>query len=58
MDKGVLRFGPQVEIEAEGSSPFSQRGDSGSPIVDHEVRGVGLLFAPGEQCGSIGLGPT
>ncbi len=57
-DMGVLRFDQQIEIEGEGASPFSRGGDSGSLIVDHEVRGIGLLFAGGEQGGSNGLGLT
>ena len=57
-DIGVLRFDQQIEIEGEGALPFSRGGDSGSLIVDHELRGVGLLFAGGDQGGSNGLGLT
>ena len=55
---GVLRFDQQIEIEGEASLPFSRGGDSGSLIVDHEVRGIGLLFAAGDQGGPNGIGLT
>lgn len=55
---GFLRFDDQVEIESDGSGPFSQGGDSGSLIVDAEARAVGLLFAGSELGGSNGLGLT
>ena len=58
-DIGVLRFDNQIEIDGEGSLPFSRGGDSGSLIVDHELRGVGLLFAGGgDHGGSNGMGLT
>lgn len=57
-DIGVLRFDNQIEIEGEGEAPFSRGGDSGSLIVDRSLRGVGLLFAGGDQGGSNGLGLT
>jgi hypothetical protein len=56
--QGLMRFDDQIEIEAEGSKPFSQGGDSGSLIVDSGVRGIGLLFAASDQGGSSGLGVT
>jgi hypothetical protein len=57
-DLGLLRFDDQIEIEGEGSEPFSRGGDSGSLIVDKDLRGIGLLFAGGDQGGSNGLGLT
>jgi hypothetical protein len=57
-DLGLLRFDDQIEIEGEGSEPFSRGGDSGSLIVDKGLHGVGLLFAGGDQGGSNGLGLT
>jgi hypothetical protein len=55
---GILRFDQQIEIEGDGSDPFSRGGDSGSLIVDKDVRGIGLLFAGGDLGGSNGLGLT
>jgi hypothetical protein len=57
-DTGVLRFDQQIEIESDGSRPFSEGGDSGSLIVDQKLRGIGPLFAMGDQGGSDGLGLT
>ena len=57
-DMGVIRLDQQIEIEGQGSPPLGQGGDSGSLIVDHEVRGIGLLFAAGDQGGSNGHGLT
>jgi len=54
---GVIRFDDQVEIEGDGES-FSHGGDSGSMILDAELRGVGLLFAGSDQGGSNGKGLT
>lgn len=45
-DKGILTFDDQIEISpAAGAGPFSLGGDSGSLIVDEELRAVALLFA-------------
>ena len=55
---GELRFDQQIEIEGEGSLPFSRGGDSGSLIVDYALRGIGLLFAGGDHGGSNGQGLT
>lgn len=44
-DMGVIGFDGQIEIEPEGDSPFSLGGDSGSLIVDEDLRAVALLFA-------------
>ena len=45
-DRGVITFDDQIEISpAPGAGPFSLGGDSGSLIVDEELRAVGLLFA-------------
>lgn len=54
---GLIRFDDQIEIEGEGES-FSHGGDSGSMILDAELRGVGLLFAGSDQGGSNGKGLT
>ncbi|HEX9093051.1 MAG TPA: hypothetical protein VF902_03625, partial [Coriobacteriia bacterium] len=55
---GNLRFDNQVEIEGTGNRSFSDGGDSGSLIVDRDMRAVALLFAGGETGGSNGLGLT
>lgn len=57
-DIGDLRFDNQIEIEGTGQSAFSDGGDSGSLIVDDQLRGVALLFAGGDQGGSNGRGLT
>jgi hypothetical protein len=45
-DRGVITFDQQIEISpVPGAGPFSLGGDSGSLIVDEELRAVGLLFA-------------
>ncbi|MFN7963841.1 MAG: trypsin-like peptidase domain-containing protein [Thermoanaerobaculia bacterium] len=46
-DMGHLVFNDQIEIEPdpEEGGPFSLGGDSGSLIVDQDLRAVGLLFA-------------
>ena len=55
-DAGTLRFDDQIEIEGEGSEPFSLGGDSGSLIVDADRRAVALLFAGSDQGGTNGMG--
>ena len=57
-DLGVLRFDNQIEIEGTGNKPFSDSGDSGSLIVDEQLRAIGLLFAGGDVGGSNGKGLT
>ena len=57
-DLGTLRFDNQVEVEGEGSAPFSAGGDSGSLIVGEDLRGVALLFAGSDQGGANGQGLT
>lgn len=57
-DMGVLRFDNQIEIEGAGKKAFSDSGDSGSMIVDNELRAIGLLFAGGTVGGSNGKGLT
>jgi len=37
-------FDHQIEIMPEGPSPFSDRGDSGSLVLDEQRRAAGLLF--------------
>ena len=57
-DIGNLRFDNQIEIEGAETGPFSQGGDSGSLIVDGELKAVALLFAGGDQGGTNGQGLT
>ncbi len=57
-DMGNLRFDDQIEIEGAGTRSFSQGGDSGSLIVDADLKGVALLFAGGDVGGTNGLGLT
>jgi len=57
-DIGNLRFDDQIEIEGAGSLAFSDGGDSGSLIVDADMRAVALLFAGGDSGGSNGMGLT
>lgn len=57
-DLGNLRFDNQIEVEGAEAGPFSQGGDSGSVIVDENLRAVALLFAGGDQGGSNGKGLT
>lgn len=57
-DLGVLRFDNQIEIEGDGDKPFSAGGDSGSLVVNADLRGVGQLFAGGDVGGSDGGGLT
>ena len=57
-DLGVLKFDNQIEIEGTGSRAFSDSGDSGSLIVDDNLRAVGLLFAGGDTGGTNGKGLT
>ena len=57
-DMGVLRFDNQIEIEGTGNRAFSDSGDSGSLIVDEQLRAIGLLFAGGDEGGSNGRGLT
>ena len=47
----------QIEVEGEGG-PFSAGGDSGSLVVDSDLRACGLLFAGSQQGGRNGLGLT
>jgi hypothetical protein len=57
-DLGWLRFDNQIEIEGAGDGAFSDSGDSGSLIVDEQLRAIGLLFAGGDEGGSNGQGLT
>jgi hypothetical protein len=57
-DLGNLRFDGQIEIEGTGQTPFSDGGDSGSLIVDADMRAVALLFAGSETGGRNNLGLT
>ncbi len=57
-DVGVLRFDNQIEIEGAGTKAFSDSGDSGSLIVDEDLRAIGLLFAGGDSGGANDQGLT
>jgi hypothetical protein len=57
-DSGNLRFDNQVEIEGVGRQGFSDGGDSGSLIVNSEIKAVALLFAGSDTGGANGLGLT
>jgi hypothetical protein len=57
-DMGVERFDNQIEIEGAGNRAFSDSGDSGSLIVDAQLRAIGLLFAGGDEGGSNDKGLT
>lgn len=57
-DKGNLRFDNQIEIEGAGARAFSDGGDSGSLIVNRDMKAIALLFAGGDIGGSNGLGLT
>ena len=55
---GVISFDDQIEIEGAGNKSFSDAGDSGSLIVDDEMRAAALLFAGGDHGGTNGKGLT
>jgi hypothetical protein len=58
-ETGTFQFAGQIEIESEGSGPFSNGGDSGSLIFSEDSHlAVGLLFAGSDQGGSNGQGLT
>lgn|GEM_PF-286726 len=57
-DCGNISFDRQIEIEGMGDNAFSAGGDSGSLIVDDDMRAVGLLFAGGDHGASNGKGLT
>jgi hypothetical protein len=57
-DIGVISFDNQTEIEGAGTRSFSDAGDSGSLIVDAQMRAAALLFAGGDHGGSNGKGLT
>ena len=57
-DIGVVSFDDQIEIEGAGTRAFSDAGDSGSLIVDAQMRAAALLFAGGDHGGSNGKGLT
>lgn len=43
-DVGTLVFDNQIEITGLPGAPFSDRGDSGSLVVDDQLRAIGLIF--------------
>jgi hypothetical protein len=53
-----VSFDNQVEVEGSGTRSFSDAGDSGSLIVDDELKAAALLFAGGDHGGSNGKGLT
>ncbi len=57
-DIGIVSFDDQIEIEGSGTRSFSDAGDSGSLIVDAQMRAAALLFAGGDHGGSNGKGLT
>jgi hypothetical protein len=57
-DTGMISFDDQIEIEGSGNRSFSDSGDSGSLIVDDELKAASLLFAGGDHGGSNGKGLT
>lgn len=57
-DFGAAVFDDQLEIEGSGNAAFSDSGDSGSMIVDEEMRATGLLFAGSDHGGSNDAGLT
>ena len=57
-DLGWLRFDNQIEIEGAGQLAFSDSGDSGSLIVDADLKAIGLLFAGGDSGGANDKGLT
>jgi hypothetical protein len=57
-DLGVISFDDQIEIEGAGHRALSDAGDSGSLIVDDQLRAAALLFAGGDHGGSNGPGLT
>jgi hypothetical protein len=57
-DFGSLGFEKQIEIESAEDGAFSSGGDSGSLILDSEMRACGLLFAGSEAGGRNGRGLT
>lgn len=57
-EMGVLSFDNQVEVEGAGLRSFSDAGDSGSLIVDDELKAAALLFAGGDHGGRNGKGLT
>lgn len=57
-DIGIVSFDDQIEIEGAGNRSFSDAGDSGSLIVDDQMRAAALLFAGGDHGGSNGKGLT
>lgn len=57
-DIGVVSFDNQIEIEGAGDRSFSDAGDSGSLIVDAQMKAAALLVAGGDHGGSNDKGLT
>jgi hypothetical protein len=56
-ETATFQFDGQIEIESDGTAPFSNGGDSGSLVFSEGSHlAVGLLFAGSDQGGSNGQG--
>jgi hypothetical protein len=56
-DTGTLVFDNQIEITGAPGAPFSDAGDSGSLVIDEQLRAVGLIFC-GNAAAMDGAGLT
>jgi hypothetical protein len=56
-DIGTLVFDNQIEVTGVPGAPFSDRGDSGSLVVDDHMRAIGLIFC-GNAAAKDGAGLT
>jgi hypothetical protein len=56
-DTGTLVFDDQIEITGAPGAPFSDAGDSGSLVIDEQLRAIGLIFC-GNAAAMDGAGLT
>ena len=56
-DTGPLVFDDQIEITGVPGTPFSDAGDSGSLVIDEQLRAIGLIFC-GNAAAMDGAGLT
>src|SRR5262249_31746630 len=56
-DTGPLVFDNQIEITGAPGAPFSDAGDSGSLVIDEQLRAIGLIFC-GNAAAMDGAGLT
>jgi hypothetical protein len=56
-DTGTLVFDKQIEITGLPGAPFSDGGDSGSVVIDDQLRAIGLVFC-GNAAAKDGAGLT